>query len=165
MLEVLARSAEGKGAVGAHTKCLARCVRLCKSNSEEIEIQIKALNLLGGLLVAPALWPTVVKAGAIGAAVAMLKREDVTEASASKAVGMLYCLLMCGYVASLRDTPGCLELLTRAMDGRFGAAAADTAKLAMVELTKKLVKTAEQMKDEERREGGEAAPAPVVEVE
>ena len=120
---------------------------MCRSNSEKTELQIKALNLLGGLLMAQALWAAVVKAGAIGAATAMLKRKDVTEASATKAVGMLYVLLVCGFVGSLRDEPAGLEQLAAAASGRYGAVPADTARKALLEITKKAAKKADQMRE------------------
>ena len=72
----------------------------------------------------------------------MLRRPNFSEDGATKAVGLLYILSLVGFLQNMKDEPGCLDALHTAARGRYGPAAAATARKAMEGIAAKATKAA-----------------------
>ena len=142
LLGAISNAPSGKLAIAEADSCLGTLVAICRDKEERLEMSSTAMSILGLLLHHAKCWQRVVDAGGVGAATAMLRRGTFTEEGAGKAVGLLYILSLVGFVKTIKEEEGCLDVLDTAAKGRFGTAVADSAKKAMESIVSKMQKAA-----------------------
>ena len=94
------------------------------------------MNVLGLLIHNDKCWGPLVDAGAIPAAVVMLRRPDASQQGAARALGMLYLLAMIK-TQSVKTEPGALDVLHTYAQGRGGAENAKVARKAIEYIAEK----------------------------
>ena len=98
------------------------------------------MHTLGQLIFNQECWQPLIDAGALGAAVAMLRESKTTQGGAARAVGMLYLNVMTGFAGKVRDEPGAMEVLHQCVQGRHGPEALSNAQKALQMLVEKAQK-------------------------
>ena len=142
LLGSLSNHHEGKLAIGTSAPCLAALCAICRDGEAAPFLQEGAMHTLGQLLYNQECWQPLQDAGAITAAVTMLRNSASTWAGAQRATGMLYLNMMTGFANQVKDEPGAMEALHHTAQGRHGAEAAATASKAVALMVEKSQKAA-----------------------